>query len=385
MSFKEIFKLVLGWRLLIILISLPAMLLLTPRTRFTNLTEKPSIANVFSMWSNFDGTRYLDLAEFGYGNKHRLESDFVFFPLYPLSIRTINIFNDYLMSGLLISHLALLLAIYFLFRLFVLDLKTKLARSAIYLLLLFPTAFFLGSVYPDSIFLLLTVLSFYFARKKSFLLAGLSAALASATGITGLFLWPALIYEFWLAYGNKLLSFPRRWESIKYLPKVISLLLPPLGLLFFLRFQIIKLSLGFFPALLNSTFNGRSVDKIVLIHQVFFRYIKMLIFTDHLDPLFFTIALEFICAIGLFFVLIFSFKKIRFSYWLFTLLTFLLPSFSGSFMNLPRYTLAMFPVFIFLAGWLERQHPFVRLSYYSICIIGTIFSITFFTRGYFIG
>jgi len=367
MSLKEILKLVLGWRLLIVLIALPAMFLLSPRTRFTNLTPKLSVTNLFSMWSNFDGRHYLNLAELGYGFQRQTDLDYAFFPVYPWAIRILNFFDNYLTSGLIVSHLALILALYFLYKLVALDFKAKIAKSTLYLILLFPTAFFFGSTYPESLFLLLAVLSFYFVRKNMFLLACVMASIASATGVTGFFLWPAIVYEFWLANGQDFK------KCLK--PSVLWLALPPLGLWSFMRFQIIKTGGLFILA---------PIDKLVLIHQVFFRYLKMLIFTDHLDPLFFTVVLELLCATLVLVVLIFSLKKIRFSYWLFVFLSYLLPSFFGSFMSLPRYTLVMFPVFIFLALWLERQHPFVRFFYYTFSLVGSAFAIIFFTRGYFV-
>lgn len=368
MSLKETFKLVLGWRLLLVLISIPGMFFLISRPGFTMLTPKPSMANVFSMWSNFDGAHYLNLAEFGYGYQRRTDADYAFFPVYPWATHTFNFFGSYLTSGLFISHLSLIFALYFLYKLVALDFNTKIARSTIYLMLIFPTAFFFGSVYAESLFLLLAVLSFYLARKNNFFLACVTATVASATGISGIFLWPALIYEFWLFCGR---DFRQCLTS-----SALSLALPPLGLLAFLRFQFLKTGTFFlFPV----------VGKLVLLHQVFFRYSKMLIFTDHLDPLFFTIVLELVCATLILFVLIFSFKKIRFSYWLFVLLSYLLPSFSGSFMSFPRYTIVLFPIFIYLALWLERQHPFVKFAYYALCIVSSVLAITFFTRGYFVG
>jgi len=377
MSLKEILKLVLGWRLLIVLIALPAMFLLAPRTRFTNLTEVPSISNVFSMWSNFDGLHYLDLAEFGYGYQHKTDMDYAFFPIYPWAVRTFNIFGSYLTSGLVVSHLTLLLALYFLYRLVALDFKTQVAKSTIYLLLLFPTAFFFGSVYTESLFLLLAVLSFYFARKNNFFMACVVALLASATKVTGVFLWPALIYEFWCVYEKDIKKCLN--------PSAIWLVLPPLGLLSFMRFQFLKTGNPFFFATMQANFTGRSVDKIILLHQVFFRYGKMLIFTDHWDPLFFTVVLELLSATLVLAVLIFSLKKIRFSYWIFTFLSYLLPTFTGTFMSMPRFTLVLFPVFIYLALWLERQHPYLKYIYYTASIVLSLFAIVLFTRGYFIG
>jgi len=390
MSIKEIFKLVLGWRVLLVLVVLPAMFLLPPRTRFTNLTEKPSFGNIFSMWSNFDGLHYLDLAQFGYGYQHKTDMDYAFFPIYPWMVGTFNFFGSYLATGLIYSHLFLILALYFLFRLVLLDFSKKIARNTIILTLIFPTAFYFGTVYTESLFLLLVVLTFYLIRRQQFFLACLLASLASATRITGIFLWPSIIYEFWLVYHSQILSSlrmradgTRRGRSIKFIPKIILLTLPPLGLFSFMRFQYLRTGDPLFFFHIQSVFGGRTVDKLILLHQVFFRYFKMLIFTDW-DPLYFTVVLELLSAVIILSILIFFFKKIRFSYWLFVLFSFLLPTFSGTFMSMPRFILVLFPIFIVLAYWLEKQHPFVKLVLYTICILMSIFSVIFFTRGYFV-
>ena len=376
MSIKEIFKLVLGWRVLLVLIALPALFLLPPRTRFTNLTEKPSIVNIFSMWSNFDGLHYLDLAQYGYGYQHKTDMDYDFFPVYPWTVGTFNLLGNYLASGLFLSHVYLVLALYFLYRLTVLDFTKKVARSTIYLILLFPTAFFFGSVYTESLFLLLVVLTFYLIRRKQLFLACVLATVASATRITGIFLWLSIIYEYWLMYGKDI----RRSINLS----ALWLLLPPLGLFSFMRFQFLKTGDPLFFFHIQSVFGGRTVDKLILLHQVFFRYFKMLIFTDHWDPLFFTVVLELLSAVLILGVLIFFFKQIRFSYWLFVLISFLLPTFSGTFMSMPRFTLVLFPIFMVLAYWLEKQHPFVKYIFFTVFIILSILSISYFTRGYFV-
>lgn len=376
MSLKEIIKLVLGWRLLVVLIALPAISLLPARDRFTSLAEKPAVSDLFSMWSNFDGLRYLNISQFGYSYQHMSDTDYAYFPVYPWLIKSLNFFNSYLASGLLVSHLLFILALFILYRLVSLDFQAKVARSTIYLTLLFPTAFFFGSVYPESLFLLLTVLTFYLVRQKYFLGACLTATLASATKITGVFLWPVLIYEFWLVYGARLKNFLR--------PSTVWLLLPPLGLLSFMRFQFLKTGDPLFFFRIQTTLAGRSLDKLVLLHQIFFRYFKMLIFTDHLDPLFFTVVLELLSATLILLFLILAFKKLRFSYWLFTALSFLLPSFFGDFVSFPRFILVLFPVFIYLSLWLERQHLFIKYLYYSLCLVGSVLAIVFFTRGYFV-
>lgn len=361
---------------MILAVALPAIFLVLPRTRYTHLTETKSISNLAVSWSNFDGLHYLDIAQYGYGYQHKTDMDYVFFPVYPWLIKTFSLFGGYLTSGLLVSHVAFIIALYYLYKLAKLDFSAKIARSTIFVLLIFPTAFFFGSVYTESVFLLLIVLSFYFARKDQFFLACAAAMIASATRVTGIFLWPALLYEFWLRYG----------QDIKKTlnPLAVWLILPPLGLLSFLRYQFLQTGDPLFFINAQNNYAGRNVDKLVLLHQVFFRYFKMLIFIDHFDPLFFTVLIEFLSAVLLVFVLIFSLKKIRFSYWFFVLCSFLLPTLTGTFMSMPRFSLVLFPVFIYLASFLEGHHPYFKYFYYFICTILSIFSIVFFTRGYFI-
>lgn len=377
MSFGNIFKKVLIWRVLIFAVAVAAMFILPARPRFTNLTPTASTGDLLTMWSNFDGLHFLSIAEFHYDYPGKTDMSYAFFPVYPWLIRTLNIFGSYIISGLFLSHLFFIAALFFLYRLVLLDEKPRIAKSTILLVLLFPTSVFFGSVYSESLFLLLAVLSFYFARKKYFLPACLAALLAATTRITGIFIWPAIAYEFWLAHGKSIR------KSIN--PSAIWLALPPLGLLSYMRFQLEKVGDPLFFAHIQSVFTGRSTDKLILVHQVFYRYFRMLFLTNPASSVYFTVVLEFLSASLILGVLIFSIRRIRFSYWFFILLSFVLPSLSGTFMSVPRYTLVLFPMFIFLAKFFDRLHPYLRYAYYVLCVIFSILSVAFFTRGYFIG
>ncbi len=376
MSLTEILKKVALWRLAILLLAVLATFLIAPRTRFTNLSSSPSWGNLASMWSNFDGVHYLDIAEYGYGYSNKTDADYAFFPVYPWLINKLSFGKYYLASGLFISHLCLVLALYFLYRLVRLDYNPQISRRVIFYLLLFPAAFFFGTVYNESLFLLLAVLSFYSARKKNFFLACVFAAIASATRVTGIFLWLSLAYEFYLAHGKSI----RKCLG----PQLIWLTLPPLGLLSYMRFQFLHANDPLYFVHIQSSFAERTVDKVILLYQVFYRYFKMLIFVDHADPLFFTVLIEFLAGLLILLVLIFSIKKMRPSYWVFVFFSYILPSLTGTFMSLPRFMLVLFPVFIFLADWLERHHPYYRYLYCFLSVLFSILMISLFTRGYFV-
>ncbi|MCX6706189.1 MAG: hypothetical protein NTV24_03765, partial [Candidatus Woesebacteria bacterium] len=138
-------------------------------------------------WANFDGEHYLAIAKEGY---HLAEQ--AFFPLYPLLIK---FFGGGAWSGLFISNTAFFLALVGLYKLLRIDYCVKVAKLAVILLLIFPTSFYFGAVYTESIFLCFVVWSFYFYRKENYLLSGILGAFASATRVIGVILLPIYLAE----------------------------------------------------------------------------------------------------------------------------------------------------------------------------------------------
>ena len=125
-----------------------------------------------------------------------------FFPLYPLTMRyTGRLFGsdpgDLYLAGILvswISFMAAMVGLYFLARL---DLPRHQAERAVLLTAIFPFSFFFGLVYTESLFLLLTILSFYAFRTRQWMLGGATGALATATRVNGILMLPALV---WIAF-----------------------------------------------------------------------------------------------------------------------------------------------------------------------------------------
>ena len=143
-------------------------------------------------WVNFDGEHYLSIAYQGY-----LSLTHFYFPASSLITQFLaSLFNQnfitIVISGLLVSNVSFLVALIGLWKLIRLDYKKKIASLAILLLLVFPTSFYFGSFYTESLFLMLVVWAFYFARKQKWLLAGILGAVLTATRIVGIALIPAL-------------------------------------------------------------------------------------------------------------------------------------------------------------------------------------------------
>ena len=214
------------------------------------------------------------------------------------------------------------------------------------------------------------------------LAAGIFGLLASYTRITGILLFPALLYELYQREKDKdvnisLSVFLKKPEKIKNL---LSVFLVPLGLISYMRY----LGNEYRDCLLFlhvQPFFGaeRSGSRIILIYQVFWRYLKMIL-TSKLDFLYFTVWLELLVAILLLIVFAYSIKKkIRTSYLVFAILSFFVPTLSGTFLSLPRFALAFFPCFIYLG---TIKNKVIRISLLTIFGITFLISSVLFFRGY---
>ncbi len=146
------------------------------------------------IWSfaNFDGVHYLTIAKSGYSSQYTQ----VFFPLYPILIaffsKILPFLNPIIIS-LFVSNLFFLFMLLILQKLLNFDYNKTAVKQMIIFLIVFPTSFFFGSIYTESLFLFLVISAFYACRKKQWFLAGIIGALASATRLVGIFLLPALI------------------------------------------------------------------------------------------------------------------------------------------------------------------------------------------------
>jgi Gpi18-like mannosyltransferase len=331
---------------------------------------------MLSAWANFDGVYYLLIAAKGY------TVNAGFFPLFPLSIHMLTSIFGTNMQGLpfepiqyftalILASFYFLLSLIVLYKLVRLDYKDNIAIFTIVFTLIFPTSFFYVSIYSESLFLLLSVSSFYFARTNRWFLASLCGGLLTATRLVEIAIIPALVIEFVKQKENMLK------------PKGLLLLLMPLGILGYMLFNFLKWGDAFYFIQAQGAFhNERSVDYIVFIPQTIFRYIKIL---TTLPPGIFEWWIALLEISTFIFVSIMFFvawkKKIRISYILFALICFLIPASTGTFTGLPRYALVLFPIFITLA---LVKNKFVKIAYSILGFSLLLILFALFSKGYFV-
>lgn len=377
MNFKNVFASFVFWRIFLILSALFSFSAFSFQKGFlggdlTNYLQRPLLWG----WANFDGVHYIDIAQKGY----RPLTHF-FFPGYIVAIKYIGNFfglvGQYglLISGLAISHISFVIGLWGFVQLIKLDYDNKVQKWSIALLLLFPTSFFFGSVYTESLFFASSVLTFLFARKEKWFFAGTFAFIATATRLVGIAVLAGLFLEILAQKRTKLA-----------LTSFYSFLAGCLGIGGYLYYLHIKTGdfLAFFHNI--EIYGDQRSTNIVLLPQVFYRYLFKII--PHLDytyfPSVFTTYLELGVATLFFIVLCIGFKKLRLSYWIYFLIAYLLPPLSGSFSSFPRYVLIMFPAYILLSQYMMTQKRLVQGIILALLLVVLSISTSLFVSGYWI-
>lgn len=371
-----IFKLVVLWVIGLFLIVFLAVKFLPVQKDFLGGGLSNYLSNpYFWAWGNFDGEHYLAIAQNGYQ-----PLTYFFFPVYPIAIKLVSfLFGKSLfnlqVSGIFVSLGSFILGLVGLYKLIRLDSKAGIAKLSVILLLIFPTSFFLVSVYTESLFFALTVWSFYFARKGKWHLAGILGAFSTATRIIGLAVVAGLVVEVFLS----------RKENKNILLPLLEVGASILGIGFYMYFLWAKTGdpLNFLHTV--GIFGAQRSDNFIMLPQVFYRYLFKVLPSINYAVLtsFFPPVLEFFTAVVFLGISILAFWKTRLSYAVYLALGYLIPTLSGSFSSLPRYVLILFPTFLILAEYVRGKKVFL-FAFGLVSFILLAISFALFSRGYWI-
>lgn len=375
------------------------------------------------IWSfgNFDGVHYLSIATNGYAAQFTQ----VFFPVYPFLLRFIHLISPFSMvlNALFLSSLLFFLTMIMFYKLLRMDYGNNVSLWTVAFMLVFPTAFYFGSIYTESLFLFLVISSFYFARKNMWFYAITLAAISTGTRIVGLALIPALFIEWYMQYKNsswvvdtwrKILSrryhiYPsyadpdsigsklrgvdtetnRSFFSIQR--KIITLGRPEI--LFFsiflsltgLALYMVYLQWYYQDSLyfwhVQGVFGAeRSGSAFILFPQVIVRYFKILTTVSPQLEMYWVALIEVLMSLlAILFLVVAAVKKVRISYVIFSAIAFMMPTFTGTLSSMPRYILILFPLYIVFA-----RVQSIRLKWFLLClssILLVVFTIIF-TRGH---
>jgi len=322
-----------------------------------------------SPWGNFDGVHYTKIAESGY-----FQFSQAFFPFYPLLIRYVRqlLPVSFETIGIGISLVSFLIGLVVLYQLLAKK-SVELAKFTTVFLLTFPTSFFFHAVYTEGLFFLCVVLVMYFVDKKQFFLSGVVIGIAGAIRIVGVCLAIYALFEY-------IQTKPKKIRVMD----VIGFLCMPIGLIAYMYFLFRSQNDPLLFMHVQAAFGAnRSGDKLILLPQVIWRYIKMIV-TAYMQPTvmsYLVTVLEFVMT-GVSYVLLwFGRKSISIGASVYCLAVLTIPTLTGTFSSMPRYILAAVPLFIILGSIPSKK---VRMLLLLVSSVLEIMATALFLRGWFI-
>ena len=321
--------------------------------------------SAFSWW---DGWWYVGIARRGYRffSADR-QSPVAFFPLYPLMIRELApLAGGALQAAFLLTLASGLGATVLFHRWCVAKLGPAQARLAVLLLASYPFAFYLmGAIYADALFLLTAVAAFVALEEDRPVLAGMFAALATATRPVG----AALVVGLWvLALERKgvlgrLCPDRTGWREAarRSRPADLGLLLAPAGLGAFCTFLWIRFSRPF--AFLD-TAGARGWDQPPGFHTWFkVHWVKAMWHGPWDNGHFGHLMANFLATAVVAAFIPAVFRRLGLGYGIFVAIAVVATAVSTKdFVGMGRYTLAAFPCFAVAADTLSRRPRLARAT-----------------------
>ena len=319
-------------------------------------------ARILDLWNTWDVQHYIKIAKHGYAGLtvDGKNLQIVFFPLYPYLIKFFSyVFQNYIVSALIVSNLSYIAAAYYLYKLVRIDFDKDDAFRAVIYFSIFPAAYFLHAAYTESLFLALSISSFYYAREGRWALSGALGMLAAATRITGIILIPVLLIEYLTQRNYKL-------RTIK--TDILWIGLIGLGLLSYLaiNYQVTGDPL-YFMDIQKEHWNKRLELPIEGFKNAW-KIItgEFVLNVNNAAARMLGGPIEIVFAMLGLALTIYSFFRLRLSYSIYALVTWLIVTSTWLWLSIPRYTLSMFPIFITLALIGRRKSVDYLIMFVSI-------------------
>jgi hypothetical protein len=204
LALEEAFVVWLGFRIILSVIAVFASAML-PLQQGLHYTLSFSDNIWLDVWARWDSEHYISIAQYGYA----AGTDAVaFFPLYPLLLALVAplLGGDEVLAGVLLSSVASFTALFYLFKLTDWEFGRPSAKRALLYMAVYPLAFYMLAIYTESLFLTLSIAAFYYARQGKW---GAVIPLAFFSGLTrptGVLLLFPLAYEVWRQSGVRSLD-----------------------------------------------------------------------------------------------------------------------------------------------------------------------------------
>jgi hypothetical protein len=343
-----------------------------------NYYYKTSTYKLGELHSAWDGQWFTYLADQGYSSEDKLNpgpAKYAYFPLYPLFLKIVSLNNfSNIAPASIITNLILQVGIsIYLFKLVKLDYSITISKYTVIFFLITPMAVFFSATYADSLFLFLSLTTFYYLRSNLYGISILTALLAGLTRTQGVFLMFPLIVE-GINKINARYSRIFRIELPIFTKTTAVIIAPLIGVLIYILY-VYSLT-GSLTTIFDATkYFGRMSPN--LLNPFFLVYKQVSSFSTL--PLHSFNASK-IDAVYIFFYLILlipMYKKLRFSYFIYGFIIVIAGLVLGTSAAIPKYYTASFPHLLYIAI-LSSSHPSIKWGLLTLSsMLMTIFSLMF--------
>lgn len=298
------------------------------------------------MFNRWDAPHYVDIAKNWYVSNPTLDAYnfIVFFPLYPILIRVFTFDLSYInLSALIVANVCSLIAFIYLYKLAKLEFGEGVAVKAVLFLSVFPTAYFLSAPYTEGLFFAVVIASIYYARLGKWEIAGLMSLFAALSRLAGLLLLPVLLVEYYHQKG---------WKLRKTDLKVVWPFFALAGFLIYLGINTQVTGSPFTFVTIEAVHWGTRLDPLAGVANM----ISWAMTANYPENLTIGVAPLVFAAFGLCMLLVAVWKRLRPSYIVYMFLFWAIAVSTSWGISVPRYIMAMFPMF-FLLGSLTNRKP----------------------------
>lgn len=346
-------------------------------------------ATPWTALTTWDAQSYLSIAEFGYPTHGML---LAYYPLFPLLIHVFSalFFLPFPVAGFVLTTVLSLGSVVLLFDIVKKRWNERVAFVSALLLLAFPTSFSLHLVYSESLFLFLVLLLWYawervaqsarmrqqHARWWLGVICGVAILLPLSRPMGMLVSVPLLL----------LILQTSSWALVRrVLTSVVVCACLLLG--FALYLAIMQHAAGRPDAgFIAQQFFVSQNDVGALLHPV--QWVREQLFSTNITVAHIPGTSVWDRLVFLLFIasLIGMLRRLPTAWWVYAVFVGLLPALSGNLMSFPRYLVVIFPLFVWLALWLDaRGWSATHIRWIALLLfIGQLVLLAFHSSGYWI-
>lgn len=168
-------------------------------------------------WLKWDANNYVRIATLGYGGyeENGLFTTLVFFPFYAWIIKLFHlVISDVRIAALVASSLCYVVGACYFYGAIALDYGKAIAKKSLVYLTVFPFALFQGSMMPESTFLMLCGMCFYYTKKHKWWAAGLLGICASLSRMQGMIVIAVTGAEWMETYKPFAMMRAKKWKEL---------------------------------------------------------------------------------------------------------------------------------------------------------------------------